>query len=218
MDRGAWWATVHRVAKSQPRLNDYTFTHGTGWRASLVAQMVKNLPAMPGEFQGQRNLAVCGVAKSWTRLSNQQFFMVQDGLSLRTWIGAVHLFQEGRLVSGTEHAPLCLALALVSQEGSRLRLHQSGSHLCPYRRRKATKSRNRHLSLCNELKHGCFSAGEEERKHNIDIEGFGKLPVTHVYLFSTPIHDPCVCARKGKLVGSRLVRTLLVMKFACLLG
>ena len=46
MDRGAWWATVHRVAKSQPRLNDYTFTHGTGWRASLVAQMVKNLPAV----------------------------------------------------------------------------------------------------------------------------------------------------------------------------
>ena len=166
--------------------------------------------------RGTWQAIVRGVARSWTRLSNQQFSMVQDGLSLRTWIGAVHLFQEGRLVSGTEDTPLCLALALVLQGGSRLNLHQSGSHLCPYRRRKATKSRNRHLSLCNE--HGCFSAGEEERKHNIDIEGFGKLPVTLVYLFSTPIHDPCVCARKRKLVGSRLARTLLVMKFACLLG
>jgi len=39
------------------RLYFHTFTHGTGWRASLVAQMVKNLPAIPGEFQGQRNLA-----------------------------------------------------------------------------------------------------------------------------------------------------------------
>ena len=27
MDRGAWWATVHGVTKSQTRLNDYTHTH-----------------------------------------------------------------------------------------------------------------------------------------------------------------------------------------------
>ena len=26
MDRGAWWAAVHRVAKSQTRLSDFTFT------------------------------------------------------------------------------------------------------------------------------------------------------------------------------------------------
>ena len=26
MDRGAWWAAVHRVAKSWTRLNDFTFT------------------------------------------------------------------------------------------------------------------------------------------------------------------------------------------------
>ena len=26
MDRGAWWATVHGVAKSRPRLSDFTFT------------------------------------------------------------------------------------------------------------------------------------------------------------------------------------------------
>ena len=25
MDRGAWWATVHGVAKSQTRLSDFTF-------------------------------------------------------------------------------------------------------------------------------------------------------------------------------------------------
>ena len=25
MDGGAWWATVHRVAKSRTRLNDFTF-------------------------------------------------------------------------------------------------------------------------------------------------------------------------------------------------
>ena len=26
MDGGAWWATVHEVAKSQTRLSDFTFT------------------------------------------------------------------------------------------------------------------------------------------------------------------------------------------------
>ena len=124
MGRGAWWAAVHGVAKSQRRLSDFPFTFhfhalekemathssvlawripGTGEpggpssmgshrighhrsdlavaaavfpRASLVAQMVKNPPAMqetrvwslgqeeelptpvflPGESHGQRNL------------------------------------------------------------------------------------------------------------------------------------------------------------------
>ena len=27
MGGGAWWATVHRVAKSPTRLSDFTFTH-----------------------------------------------------------------------------------------------------------------------------------------------------------------------------------------------
>ena len=27
MDRGAWWATVHGVAKSRTRLSDFTHTH-----------------------------------------------------------------------------------------------------------------------------------------------------------------------------------------------
>ena len=39
MDRGAWWAAVHGVAKSQMRLSLSL--------ASLVAQLVKNLPAVP---------------------------------------------------------------------------------------------------------------------------------------------------------------------------
>ena len=30
MDRGAWWATVHRVTKSQIQLSDFTFTFTLG--------------------------------------------------------------------------------------------------------------------------------------------------------------------------------------------
>ena len=66
MDRGAWWATVHEVAKSRTRLSDFTFTlyiifslfhymflrkmdiglNKAVYWASPVAQMVKRLPAM----------------------------------------------------------------------------------------------------------------------------------------------------------------------------
>lgn len=63
------------------------------------------------------------------------------------------------------------------------------SHLCPYRRSKATKSGNRHLSLSDKLKHDCFSAGEEEGKHDILMGevwgGCWRLPIpmciTHPY-------------------------------------
>ena len=48
MGGGTWSAAVHGAAKSWTQLSDFTFTfhfHSTKW-ASLVAQMVKNLPAM----------------------------------------------------------------------------------------------------------------------------------------------------------------------------
>ena len=41
MDRGAWWATVHGVAKRRKQLSNFTSL----W-ASLVAQRLKHLPAM----------------------------------------------------------------------------------------------------------------------------------------------------------------------------
>ena len=47
-DRGAWWATVHRVAKSWTQLSDFTFTFN---RASQVALVVKNLPANAGDLR-----------------------------------------------------------------------------------------------------------------------------------------------------------------------
>ena len=32
IDRGAWWATVHGVAKGQTRLSDFTSLHFTGYK------------------------------------------------------------------------------------------------------------------------------------------------------------------------------------------
>ena len=46
MDGGAWWATVHGVAKSRTRLSDLTFNFQLMTTASLVAQRLKRLPLM----------------------------------------------------------------------------------------------------------------------------------------------------------------------------
>ena len=43
MDRGAWWATVHRVAKSDTRSEERRVGTGLGF---LSGSVVKKLPAM----------------------------------------------------------------------------------------------------------------------------------------------------------------------------
>ena len=49
MDRGAWWAAVHGVTKSQTRLSDFTFTfHLMHWRRKWQPTPV----FLPGESQG----------------------------------------------------------------------------------------------------------------------------------------------------------------------
>ena len=65
MDRGAWWAAVHGVAKSQTRLSDFTFTF-MHWRRN-------GNPLQCSRLENPRNrgawwAAVYGVAQSRTRL------------------------------------------------------------------------------------------------------------------------------------------------------
>ena len=80
MDGGAWWATVHGVAKSPARLSDFTFTfhfHALekemATHSSVLAWRRKWQPTpvfLPGEAQGRGAwwAAVSGVAQSRTRL------------------------------------------------------------------------------------------------------------------------------------------------------
>ena len=46
MDRGTWRSTIHGVTKSWRRLSDFMCCLLPSGKAFLVAQMVKNLPAM----------------------------------------------------------------------------------------------------------------------------------------------------------------------------
>ena len=56
MDREAWRALLHGVAKSQTRQSDFTFTfhfHG------LEKEMATHSSVLPGESQGRRSLVGC---------------------------------------------------------------------------------------------------------------------------------------------------------------
>ena len=44
MDRGAWWATVHGVARSQTRLSNFTLSH-----IVFGGSVVKDPPANAGD-------------------------------------------------------------------------------------------------------------------------------------------------------------------------
>ena len=54
MDGGAWWATVHEVAKSQTRLSDFTFTFQFH---ALEKEMATHSSVLAWRIQGQGSLA-----------------------------------------------------------------------------------------------------------------------------------------------------------------
>ena len=56
MDRGAWWAAVHGVAKSRTRLSDFTFTFHFH---ALEKEMEPTPVFLPGESQGRGSLVGC---------------------------------------------------------------------------------------------------------------------------------------------------------------
>ena len=72
MDGGAWWATVHGVAKSQTRLSDFTFTfHFHALEKEMAPHSSVLAWRIPG--MGERGwAAIYGVAQSRTRLKQQQ--------------------------------------------------------------------------------------------------------------------------------------------------
>ena len=70
MDRGAWWAAVHGVAKSRARLGDFTFTfHFHALEKEMATHssvLAWRTPGM-GEPDGRPSMGSHS-AQSWTRL------------------------------------------------------------------------------------------------------------------------------------------------------
>ena len=68
MDGGAWWAAVHRVAKSWTRLSDFTFTfHFHALEKAMATHSSVFAWRIPGTGE-PGGLLVSGVAQSRTRL------------------------------------------------------------------------------------------------------------------------------------------------------
>ena len=68
MDEGAWWASVHGVAKSWTRLSHFTFTFHFH---ALEKEMANTLQCSCLENPKERGAwwaAIYGVAQSWTQL------------------------------------------------------------------------------------------------------------------------------------------------------
>ena len=70
MDRGAWWAAVHGVAKSRTRLNDFTLTfHFHAWEKEMTTHSSIQYSCLENPRDGGAWwAAIYGVAQSWTRL------------------------------------------------------------------------------------------------------------------------------------------------------
>ena len=56
MDRGAWWAAVHGVTKSQTQLSNFIFSFHFH---ALEKEWQPTLAFLPGESQGQGSLEGC---------------------------------------------------------------------------------------------------------------------------------------------------------------
>ena len=75
MDRGAWWAADHGVAKSQTRLSDFTFTFHFHFSLSCIGEG-NGTPLQHSCLENPRDsrawwAAVSGVAQSRTRLKRR---------------------------------------------------------------------------------------------------------------------------------------------------
>ena len=68
MDGGAWYAAVHRVARSRTRLNDFTFTfHFHALEKEMATHSSILAWRIPGTGEPD-GLPYMGVTQSWTRL------------------------------------------------------------------------------------------------------------------------------------------------------
>ena len=70
MDGGAWWATVHGVAKSRTRLSDFTFIfHSHALEKEMATHCSVLAWRIPGTGEPGAPAAIYGVTQSRTRLT-----------------------------------------------------------------------------------------------------------------------------------------------------
>ena len=90
MDGGAWWATVHGIAKSQTQLSDLNFTFSTCERAFQVALVVKSLPANAGDIRDMGSIPGSGRSPGGGHGNPLQYSCLKNPVDRGTWGATVH--------------------------------------------------------------------------------------------------------------------------------
>ena len=106
MDGGAWWATVHGVARSQTRLSDFTFTFHFHTlekeMATHSSALAWRIPGRTGEPGGLPSMGSHRVRHDWSDLAAAAVFLsregggrrVQDGEHVYTWGGFMLMYDK----------------------------------------------------------------------------------------------------------------------------
>ena len=89
MEGGAWWATVHGVAKSQTRLSDFTSLHFSS-QAFQVALVVKNLPAKAGDVRDAGTVPGLGRSPGEGNGNPLQYSFLKNPMDRGAWQATVH--------------------------------------------------------------------------------------------------------------------------------
>ena len=91
MDRGAWWATVHRVAQSRTRLKQLSMAgHIVDLQAFLVAQWFKkNPPANAGDLRDMGLIPGLGRSPGGGHGNSLQFSCLENPMDRGAWQATV---------------------------------------------------------------------------------------------------------------------------------
>ena len=89
MDREAWWATVHWVAKSRIRLNDFT-RYYLFPGASQVALIVKNPFTNAGDLREVSLIPESGRSPEGVHSNPLQYSSLENPMDRGAWQAIVH--------------------------------------------------------------------------------------------------------------------------------
>ena len=98
MDRGAWWAAVHGIAKSQTGLSDFTFTfHFQALEKEMATHssvLAWRIPGM-GKPGGLMSMGSLRVGQDWSDLAAAAaaavFSNTGESYRLGSWLSLLHL-------------------------------------------------------------------------------------------------------------------------------